>query len=633
MKRFALAMAVFMASLVAAQAQSVRQKPLPPSSLPPTSTSPAPSSAPPSSAQPGVTGNLLQMEQDPNQWIMPAGNYANTRFSELKQINRDNVAKLQVAWTFSDGALNGHEDGPIVVGDTMYVVSPYPDVVYALDLTKQGAIKWQYKPHPVPAAQGMACCDVDNRGVAYADGRLFLDTLDDRVIALDANTGKQLWETKVGSVNEGETMTMAPLVVKDHVLVGNSGGEEGVRGWLKSLDTRTGKVQWTAYATGPDDQVLIGNDFHPYYPNLGEKNLGATTWPSKSAWMHGGGTSWGWISYDPKLNLIYYGTSNPGPWNGYQRPGRNLWTSAMFARNPDTGEAHWAYQFSPHDMHDFDGVNEDVLFDLAVGGKQRQVLAHADRNGYMYIIDRATGQVISAEPFMSAENVITKVDLKTGEAIYNPAEQPGLDKMTDNMCPAQIGAKDWEPMAYSPVTKLLYIPRSYLCANKEVYKVSYIAGTPYVGTKQTDFAGPGGWKGGLQAWNPATGKPVWMDREPWPVWSGVLATAGGVVFYGTPDRWFKAVDAKTGNLLWKFRLGSGSVGQAMTFKVDGHQYVAIWGGVGGAMGISNDPRDPYVGQGGAAGVAGLGNYTAKGGTLYVFALPQAQQVASTGSTQ
>lgn len=630
MKKWLLVLTVIPAVSMALVTQA-RNTP-PPSAPPPANSGHATRHGPPSSThtvsvKPAQTGgrsqNLVQMEQNADQWVMPAGNYSSTRFSKLKQINRDNVKNLQVAWEFSDGALHGHEGQPLVVGDVMYLIGPYPDDVFALDLKHQGAILWEFQPYPASAAQGMACCDVVNRGVAYSDGRIFFNTLDDRTIALDATTGKKIWETKLGKVSDGMTMTMAPLVVGDHVLVGNSGGEEGVRGWLKSLDAKTGKVQWTADSTGPDKDVLIGKDFDPYYQNLKGKNLGETTWPNKFAWEHGTGAVWGWISYDPKQNLIYYGTSNPGPWNGYQRPGRNLWTAAMFARNPDTGQAKWAYQFSPHDMHDYDGVNSLVLFDIKIDGKLRHVVAQANRNGYMYVIDRDTGQVISAAPFMSAENVITKVDLKTGMPDYNPSKVPGFDKSTDDICPAQIGAEDEQPMAYSPVTQLLYIPRAYLCNDEAQYKVSYIAGTPYVGTKQTDFAGPGGWEGGLQAWNPATGKPMWMDREPWPVWSGVLTTDGGLVFYGTLDRWFKAVDAKTGKLLWKFRLGSGTVGDPMTFKVDGRQYVAIWDGVGGAMGIMPG-QSKYGGQGGTNVVQNLGKYTAQGGALYVFALPQAQ---------
>ena len=264
---------------------------------------------------------IVRASQDDGQWAMAAKNYANTRFSGLDQINAGNVKRLRVAWVFSTGVLNGHEAAPLVIKDTMYVVTPWPNILYALDLKQAGAIKWIYRPNPSRAAQGVACCDVVNRGAAYAEGKIFFNTLDNHTVAVDAATGKEAWKTKLGEIARGETMTMAPIVVKNKVLVGNSGGEMGVRGWMTALDTRTGKILWRAFSTGPDTDVLIGPDFKP--PYVTGENLGATTWPSETAWRIGGGTVWGWISYDPKADLIYYGTSNAGPWNAVQRPGDN----------------------------------------------------------------------------------------------------------------------------------------------------------------------------------------------------------------------------------------------------------------------------------------------------------------------
>jgi PQQ-dependent dehydrogenase (methanol/ethanol family) len=285
-----------------------------------------------------------------------------------------------------------------VVGDTMYVVTPYPNLVLAFDLSKPGAnLKWKFDPHTQASAQGVACCDVVNRGAAYADKRVFFNTLDNNTIALDAETGRELWRTPMGDIQHGQTITMAPLVVKGKVLVGNSGGEMGVRGWLSALDAATGKQLWRAYHTGPDADVLIGASFKPYYEQDRGTDLGVKSWPSE-AWKIGGGNAWGWVSYDPALDLIYYGTGNPGPWNPEQRPGANKWTAGIFARKPDSGEAVWFYQWSPHDLHDYDGVNENVLLDLPVAGAARKVLLHADRNGYVYVLDRASGQVLSPTP-------------------------------------------------------------------------------------------------------------------------------------------------------------------------------------------------------------------------------------------
>ncbi|MGN6192683.1 MAG: methanol/ethanol family PQQ-dependent dehydrogenase [Rhodanobacteraceae bacterium] len=615
MKTLALAMAVSAALFGTARAQA--------------QTKPAtPASAGSAAAQSAAGQNLLQLEDNPADWPMPAKNYAGTRFSGLKQITAGNVKNLTMAWTFSTGVLRGHEAAPLVIGDTMYVITPWPDIVYALDLSRDGAIKWVFKPNPSRASQGVACCDVINRGVAYSDGKIFFNTLDDHTIAVDADTGKAIWDTKLGDINHGETITMAPLVVKNHVLVGVSGGELGVRGWLKSLDTDTGKVQWTAYSTGPDKDVLIGKDFDPPYPEDKGPNLGATSWPNQAAWMIGGGPVWGWITYDPKLNLIYYGTGNPGPWNPYQRPGLNFWTCTLFARDPDTGMAKWAVQWNPHDTHDYDGVNESVLANVAIDGQTRAVLMHPDRNGFMYVQDRTTGKIISANKFFPGANTIERIDLETGAPVVNPAKVPQLDKTVTDICPASTGGKDWQPSAYSPLTGLLYIPHNNVCQDEEVTKVGYIEGTPYVGAKVAMKAGPGGYRGAFSAYDPVHAKVVWSDHENFPVWSGALVTAGGIAFYGTMDRWFKAVDAKTGKLLWKFRVGSGINGQPIAYRgPDGREYIAVLAGVGGWSGAvvagDLDLRNPYGALGFVGATQDLPDYTAKGGTLYVFALPKA----------
>src|SRR5688572_29505996 len=338
-------------------------------------------------------------DTDEGSWVRAAKDYASWRYSTLTEITTENAAQLKPAWTFSTGVLRGQEAFPLVAENTMYIVTPFPNILYALDLTKPGGpAKWKYDPKPAPAAQGVACCDVVNRGPAYADGRVFFNTLDMHTVAVDAATGRELWKVKLGDINLGETMTMAPLVVKGKVLVGNSGGEMGVRGWLTALDASNGAIAWRAYSTGPDSAVLIGSRFRPRYASDSGANLGVQTWPGES-WKLGGGTVWGWISYDPQLDLIYYGTSNPGPWNPAQRPGDNKWTSGIFARDPDTGEAVWFYQWSPHDLYDHDGVNEQILANLTIDGGQRKVLIRPERNGYVYLLDRETGEVLSATPF------------------------------------------------------------------------------------------------------------------------------------------------------------------------------------------------------------------------------------------
>jgi lanthanide-dependent methanol dehydrogenase len=575
-------------------------------------------------AHPG-SARVTSADADDGQWIRPGKDFGGTRFSALDQINTANVGTLKVAWTFATGVLRGQEAAPLVVNNTMYVVTPFPNLLYALDLTKPGApTKWTYKPKPANAAQGVACCDVVNRGPAFADGKIIYNTLDDHTVAVDAQRGKEVWRSRVGDINLGETITMAPLVVKDKVLVGNSGGEMGVRGWLTALDVKSGKLAWRAYSTGPDSEVLIGPRFKPFYAMDRGKDLGVKTWPGE-AWKIGGGTVWGWITYDPELDLVYYGTANPGPWNPDQRPGDNKWTSTLFARDPDTGEAVWAYQLTPHDIHDYDAINEDILVDLRWQGQPRKLLLRPERNGYVYVIDRTTGEVLSANPF--AHITSTKgVDLKTGRLIYAEEKYPSVGKVVRDICPAAPGAKDWQPAAFSPRTGLLYIPHQNLCMDVESVDVSYIAGTPYVGMNVRMRAGPGGNRGEYLAWDPLAGKPVWAIKEKFPVWSGTVVTAGDVAFYGTMDGWFKAVNARTGDVLWQFKTGSGIVGQPITYRgPDGKQYVAVLSGVGGWSGAivagGLDARDSTAALGFVNAMRDLPDATTKGGMLYVFALP------------
>ena len=558
-------------------------------------------------------------------WQRPAKDFASSRYSSLAQITTDNVKDLRLAYEFSTGVTRGHEAAPLVVGDTMYVVTPYPNVLYALDLSKSGApVKWTYKPAVAPASQGVACCDVVNRGAVYEDGRVFLNTLDGHTIAVDAAKGTETWNVAVGNIDHGETVTMAPLLVDGKVLVGNSGGEYGVRGWLTALDAATGKLAWKAYATGPDKDVLIGSRFRPFYASDRGTDLGVSSWPP-DMWKIGGATAWGWISYDPELRLIYYGTSNPGPWNPHQRPGDNKWSATVFARDPATGEAVWAYQWNPHDLFDYDGVNENVLVDLNWKGSPRKALVHPDRNGYIYVLDRGTGEVLSAEPFVHITTT-TGVDLKTGRPLEVPGKQPEVGRVVRDICPASPGGKDWQPSAFSPRTGLLYIPHNNLCQDLEGSEANYIEGTPFVGANVRMYAGPGGHRGEFTAWDPAAARKVWNVVEKFPAWSGALVTGGDVVFYGTMEGWFKALDARSGKLLWQFKTGSGIIGQPVTYRApDGKQYVAVLSGVGGWAGAvvagDLDVRDGTAALGFANAMKDLPGATTKGGTLYAFALP------------
>jgi PQQ-dependent dehydrogenase (methanol/ethanol family) len=560
----------------------------------------------------------------PGEWSLPAGDYSSSRFSALDQITAANAKNLHASWTFSTGVLRGHEGQPLVVGNTMYVVTPYPNVSYALDLTQEGQpLKWKVRPENAQTAVGLACCDVVNRGAAYADGKIFYNLLDGHTVAIDVATGKLLWRTRMGNLGKGETMTMAPIVVKGKVIVGSSGGEMGVRGWIAAIDGVSGKEVWRAYNVGPDTDIKAGARFKPFYGTADKSpDQGATSWPS-STWQQGGATVWGWLSYDPELNLVYHGTSNPGPWNGRQRPGDNKWSAAIIARDADTGEMIWAFQPTPHDVWDYDAVNENILVDLPIAGRTRKALVHFDRNGFAYTMDRATGEVILAKPFVPM-NWSTGVDLRTGRpqiAVGKTTEQGKVS----NICPSLEGGKNQQPAAFSPATGLFYVPTNNLCMDFEARPVSYIAGTPYIGGNAPEVAGPGGYRGEFIAWDATTGRKVWGIKEPYPVWGGALATKGDVVFYGTLDGWFKAANARTGEVLWKFKVGSGVVGNPMTYLgPDGKQYVAIYSGIGGDMGllIAGDVAAnlPYDVRERGTTLPDIARWTSWGGMLFVFAL-------------
>src|SRR5437762_7300059 len=417
-----------------------------------------------------VAARAAQTPTD-SDWPMPARDYASTRYAPLPDITRANVGSLKLAFTFSTGVLRGHEAAPIVAAGLMYIVTPYPNIVYALDLARPGApLKWKFEPKPESFAQGVALFDVVNRGVVYADGKVFFNTLDNQTIALAADSGKELWRYRAGNVRAGETRTMAPLVVKGRVLVGNSGGEFGVRGWLSALDATSGKELWRAYSTGSDKDVLIGDPYQPFYAKEKGVDLGVSTWP-RDAWKIGGGSVSGWISYDPELDLIYHGTGNPAPWNAEQRPGDNKFTAGLFARYSGTGHARWFYQLSRHDEFDYDGENESILIDLALPTGPRKVLVHPDRNGYVYVIDRATGEVISATPFVHI-TTSTGVDRETGALHYAREQRQRTGTVVRDICPGAAGAKNWQPSAYSPRTRLVYIPHQNLCQDAQAVQTS-----------------------------------------------------------------------------------------------------------------------------------------------------------------
>ncbi|WP_404359780.1 methanol/ethanol family PQQ-dependent dehydrogenase [Methylotuvimicrobium sp. KM1] len=591
-----------------------------------------------------ANSEVEKLTKNPANWATWGGNYHGTRYSELKQINTSNVKNLQPAWTFSTGVLRGHEGGPLVVNDVMYIHTPFPNTVYAIDQKSQAVI-WEYTPQQdADVTIPVMCCDTVNRGLAYGDGKIFLQQSDTVLTALDAKTGKRVWSVQNGDPKLGMTNTQAPLVVKDKVITGISGGEFGVRGFLAAYNIRTGELDWKGYSMGPDSDTLINATKTTTWKDgkvqLVGKDSSTSTWEGDQ-WKIGGGTTWGWYSYDPELNLVYYGSGNPSTWNPAQRPGDNKWSMSLWARDADTGEVKWVYQMTPHDEWDFDGINEVALVDQEIKGQMRKTAVHFDRNGFGYTLDRVTGELLVAEKFDKAVNWATHVDLKSGRpqvVSQYSTEYNGEDVNTEGVCPAALGSKNQQPVSYSPQTGYFYISGNHVCMDYEPFEVEYTAGQPYVGATLSMF--PAGKDaitgkedgstnlGQFTAWDATTGKIIWSNKEQFSVWSGSLATAGGVVFYGTLEGYLKAVDAKSGKELYRFKTPSGIIGNVNTWEYNGKQYVGVLSGVGGWAGIgiaagldSGEESSNSEGLGAVGAYRSLSSYTKLGGTLTVFALP------------
>jgi lanthanide-dependent methanol dehydrogenase len=588
-----------------------------------------------------------------NNWADPRGGYMNHGFSNLAQINKGNVKNLKAAWTFATGVNRGHEGAPLVIGNMMYVHTAFPNNVYALDLNDNQKIVWSYFPKQDPSVQAVLCCDNVSRGLGYGDGKIMLQQNDGNLVALDAKSGAKIWSTLVNDPKIGATNTNAPQIRKDKILTGCSGAEFGVRCFLAAYNLKDGSLAWKAYSTGPDAEVLIGADFNSANPQysalsvykdinggnkqggsfealkageikIGEKELGTRTWLKpqavKDGWQHGGGSTWGWWPYDARTNLVYYGTGNPSVWNPDVRPGDNKWSMTIFARDLDSGVAKWGYQMTPHDEWDYDGINEVILFDK--GGKT--YAWHHDRNGFAYTFAAGTGTLIAAEKVHPFVNWATGIDMKTGVPQKVGTASTHQDYNAKGVCPAALGTKDQQPAAYSPKTGLMYTPLNHVCMTYEPVESKYVAGQPWVGATLTMFPGPDGVMGGIGAYDPMTNKKVWYNKEKFSAWGGVLTTASNLVFYGTLDRWFKALDAQSGKELWKFQVGSGVIGNAFTYGHAGKQHVGVLSGIGGWAGVAMNlgMTNPTDALGAAGGYAELTKYNAApgGGALTVFAL-------------
>jgi len=588
--------------------------------------------------------------KNPNLWPAPGRDNQLTRHSQLRDINKENVGGMQYVWSQSTGALRGHEGQPIVVEidgkPMMYFSSPWPNIVQALDLSDPDSPMqvWSYEKQTDrdESAVPRACCDTVHRGLNYAKGKIITHTLDGFVIALDAKTGEEVWVTKHAYPENGETHTGPTMIAEDLVIAGFGGDEFAARGRIVAYDIETGKEVWACHSTGSDDDVCLtkaSNKDNPHYGTYG-KNLGITTYPNDE-WKIGGGAPWAWFSYDPDLKMIYASTGNPGHWSPSYRCGYtgddkthekcndgtwdNKWSMTIFARNVDDGTVKWAYQMTPFDQWDYDGVNENILVDMDIDGeKNRPTLVHFDRNGFVYVMDRRNGDLLRAHKFVTV-NWAEKVDLKTGRPVKVKKHSPFAVGVNTQACPSAMGGKDQQPCSVDPKDPtMFYCPTNNWCMEDEPQKRTHTQqGTVYVFANVYMYPEKPGITGKIKKFNVDTGKTVWEIPDPYPNWGGTLVTDGGLMFYGSKSGHFRAVDRDSGKVLWERKLGSGIIGNPITYKIKGEQYVSVFSGLGGWIGLpvtaGLDFDDKYgaIGATAMAKATGL-NKIPQGGELYTF---------------
>ncbi|MDX2289164.1 MAG: PQQ-dependent dehydrogenase, methanol/ethanol family [Hyphomicrobiaceae bacterium] len=589
---------------------------------------------------------------DANQWPAPGRDNALTRHSPLADINVENVKKLQMSWSQSSGALRGHEGQPVVVDvdgkPMMYFVSGCPEmskcnIVQALDLSNpdQPQQIWNYVKvtDRDESAVPRACCDTVNRGPAYADGKIVYATLDGFVIALDAKTGKEVWVVKHAYPEKGETITNAPVIAENLVIIGFGGDEFAARGRVTAYNLADGKTVWNCHSTGSDKDVCLSKDTNKANPHFGTagNDLGLKTHVGDD-YKIGGGAAWGWFSYDPELKMVYYSTGNPGLWSPSYRCAKkthdecntgefdNKWSMTIFGRKVDTGEAVFAYQMTPFDQWDYDGVNENILVDMDVDGKKRKTLVHFDRNGFAYVMDRVDGSLLRAHKYVTTDWA-EKVDLKTGRPVKVREHSPLELGRNVNACPSAMGGKDQQPCAIDPKEPhIAYCPTNNWCMELEPQERSHTQqGTVYVFANVFMFPEKPGTTGKFKKFNVLTGETLWEIPDQYPNWGGALVTDGGLAFYGSLGGDFRAVDRKSGKVVWSRKLSSGIIGNPITYKVKGKQYVSVLSGIGGWIGLpvtaGLDLNDKF-GAIGATAMTKAANLDKipQGGTLYTFAI-------------
>jgi PQQ-dependent dehydrogenase (methanol/ethanol family) len=543
----------------------------------------------------------------------------NEGLSPLRELTPANIGQLQLAFSFPVSHPGRATQPPLVAGNTLFLMTPFPHTVLALDLASPGKVRWSRTLPADSSAAGRSCCGGGGGGMVLAGDRLVLNTLDGRTLSLDAGTGQVVWEVRIADPSEGETLASAPLAAGDRIILGNAGDDYGARGWIAALDAATGQTLWRHHSTGPDTDVGIGPGFRPLLPEDRQPDRGTTSWPP-AAWQHGGGSVSGPILFDAGAGLLFHGTGYPAPWNPDQRQGDNRWTSGLFARDVLTGQARWFDSINAHDLYALGANAPLLLLDQEWRGAQRSLLVHPNGNGYVYVLDRLTGEMLSAEPFVPI-NATAGVDLRTGALRRNEDRAVRRGMMTRDICPGRPGAAG-DGIAFLPTTGLLYIPSRRLCMDMEARNANYIRGTGFTGANIRLRASDGEPRGALVGWNLAEARPAWTVPERFPLFGGVLATEGGLVLYGTPDGLLKAVDARTGTALWQYQAASGIVSRPITFQgPDGRQQLAVLAGSGDGPAAEIDRRDATAAQGFGNVLRDLPQPRDPGVTLLVFRLP------------
>ena len=530
---------------------------------------------------------LVDFNSSPNEWLLHGRTYAEERHSPLNQINTSNVDQIGLSWSFETGTNRGHETTPIVKDGVMFITAPW-SVVHALD-AKTGDLLWTYDPQVERAWANNACCDVVNRGVALYENSIFFGTIDGRLISLDKDTGTENWSILTIDKSRPYTITGAPRIVKGNVIIGNGGGEFGVRGYVTAYDVDSGDELWRFY-------TVPGNPNEPF--ESPEMEIAAKTWSGGKWWEYGGGgTVWDSMAYDPALDTLYIGTGNGSPWNRYVRSpggGDNLYLSSIVALDPDTGDYKWHYQTTPGDSWDYTATQHMILADLEINGQMRKVIMQAPKNGFFYVIDRTNGELISAENYVPI-NWATHVDMETGRPVENPAnnyfDTPALTT------PGPLGGHNWQPMAFNPDTGLVYIPAQEMLFvyshdkdfeyNPKTWNTGQQIEMTYLPKNPDELAMVDkATFGYLLAWDPVAQKEVWREQYQRPWSGGLLSTAGDLVLQGTSDGRFIAFDAASGEILWSVDTGQGIIAPPITYMIDEEQYIAVQVGYGGAYALA-----------------------------------------------